>query len=89
MGENSIESRQRGYCEGGKISKVGGYILGHLPPGVSYSGGGYTVTPAAKERTYITDCWTYNGRVKIKTASNVVHTVAVLVYAASVAEYTD
>ena len=34
-----MESRQLGYWEGGKISRVGEDILGHLPPGGSYPGG--------------------------------------------------
>ena len=33
VGGNSLESRQLGYCEGGKISRVGEDILGHLSPG--------------------------------------------------------
>ena len=42
VGENSLESRQLGYCEGGKISRVGEDIPGHLSPGREAIWGGET-----------------------------------------------
>ena len=39
VGENSLESRQLGYWDGGKISRGGNISWGISPPGGSYLGG--------------------------------------------------